>query len=649
MTRPEPSGTTSYLSQQQVPLPGARSAALRGATSAFLKPRTEFQPELSNGTRHGAAAAAAAGRGQQSVTTLPVSKASAMQIELRPPQEIGSDRNSHAASFASSDYPSPDYSNSSHNRSLSISSSTATALARSPSNIAATLAAARQLPRSQSKNIIPPDGAVSEAKARLGVLEGAPKESAPRARGQMVKQSKSSIDVNEKTDSTSIAPTTTLVQLFEHASSGTQADQTDKAVIQSRGPAPPIESPKPRRAVHSSNASTAGGKLSSSRQDLNVVGHGSESMATGTSIIAKPVKLASSTRSAPILALNGSEQEPTIAVVDEPPNHALKDDMPQPSSKLAPQKSVSRPELPPPRKSKPKLDDGTSETRSLHPPPASTPKNARAKSPLTNVPRHPPDTLKPLPKPTTGEDLEVRSLSQRRVTPHMTGDSLANAIVGATLASSRGPTPALSPAPRPPLPKRHTSSHHPFHLHHQKSRTPSPSKGFTRTTMRTTSSDEDEIISRGAKPKGLFARKHPNKHHEGSRKRWRDEITERERKRYEGLWAANRGLYVPFSAIEMAYLAPHNSAPAEAGRDLVSNLVVRDIWSRSRLPDHMLEEVWDLVDNEGKGRLAREEFVVGLWLIDQRLKGRKLPFKVGESVWASVRTVKGVSVPRKFK
>lgn len=116
-------------------------------------------------------------------------------------------------------------------------------------------------------------------------------------------------------------------------------------------------------------------------------------------------------------------------------------------------------------------------------------------------------------------------------------------------------------------------------------------------------------------------RKHPNKHHEGDRKRWRDRITERERKRYEGVWAANRGLYLSDPAAE----------------DEVLNIVARDIWSRSRLPGHGLEEVWDLVDARGVGRLGREEFVVGLWLIDQVLKGRKLPTKVSESVWQSVK------------
>jgi hypothetical protein len=129
----------------------------------------------------------------------------------------------------------------------------------------------------------------------------------------------------------------------------------------------------------------------------------------------------------------------------------------------------------------------------------------------------------------------------------------------------------------------------------------------------------------------------PNKHHEGTRERWRDYVSEAERKRYEGVWAANRGLYI--------------ASPEQA--DEVLNLVVMDIWSRSRLPRDRLAKVWDLVTNDENSRLddsgarrrslTKEQFVVGMWLIDQMLKGRNLPHSVHASVWRSVR-LKGVKV-----
>lgn len=209
--------------------------------------------------------------------------------------------------------------------------------------------------------------------------------------------------------------------------------------------------------------------------------------------------------------------------------------------------------------------------------------------------------------------------------PKLTVDSLANAMVASSLASSRAPSPS-KPPPLPP-PRRH-GKHSLFHHHsnHEPSRTPSPAKGM-RQTMRDPqkSSDEDEA----RKPRNHRVRKHPNKHHEGDRKRYRNEVTERERKRYEGVWAANKGI-----------LDDTLSSTA------VVNIVVRNIWKRSRLPDDVLAEVWDLVDIQGVGKLEREEFVVGMFLIDQRLKGNKLPSKVSESIWSSVRRLSGINIPR---
>ena len=178
-----------------------------------------------------------------------------------------------------------------------------------------------------------------------------------------------------------------------------------------------------------------------------------------------------------------------------------------------------------------------------------------------------------------------------------------------------------------------------------------------------------------------FLQKHPHKHHEGTRKRWRDQVTDRERKRYEGVWAANKGVDPDVSLCNIdptinhhrsaiyAASSPTSSAstsspstrhpspmpdiltgctttttPVAASEHAVLNLVVRDIWSRSRLGPDVLQEVWDLVDRQAIGLLDREEFVVGMWLIDQRLKGRKLPIKVSLSVWDSVRTLSGIKV-----
>jgi len=248
---------------------------------------------------------------------------------------------------------------------------------------------------------------------------------------------------------------------------------------------------------------------------------------------------------------------------------------------------------------------------------------------------------------------QYHQLHPRRLSALKTGDSLANALVASSLASSRAPSPT-----RPPLlPHPQARSHRNLF----KSRTPSPAKkaGFLRQTMRkdtsSPSSSDNEGDPYGKHKKKRHIRKHPNKHNEGDRKRWRNAVTERERKRYEGLWAANKGTLCAYTESEQRLLASsfaeHNDANIQDIRDAVAeqvaDIVVRDIWTRSRLPQHVLQEVWDLVDTQGVRRLTREEFVVGLWLIDQRLKGRKLPMRVSESVWHSVKLLQGIKIRTK--
>lgn len=213
----------------------------------------------------------------------------------------------------------------------------------------------------------------------------------------------------------------------------------------------------------------------------------------------------------------------------------------------------------------------------------------------------------------------------------MSDDSMANAIAASSLASSRAPSPSRNQPPPPP-PKRRTRSRSMLHPHGSKtddSRTPSPAKGL-RETMRTHSKSDDEEENTKKQRRKRIIKTHPHKHNEGDRKRWRDQISEKERKRYDGVWAANRGLWVSSPGTPSGSTRP-------AGSNKVLNLVVREIWSRTRLPASVLEQVWNLVDRQADGMLARDEFVVGMWLIDQRLKGRKLPVKVSASVWESVR------------
>ncbi|KAK9237943.1 hypothetical protein V1525DRAFT_402447 [Lipomyces kononenkoae] len=96
-------------------------------------------------------------------------------------------------------------------------------------------------------------------------------------------------------------------------------------------------------------------------------------------------------------------------------------------------------------------------------------------------------------------------------------------------------------------------------------------------------------------------------------------ITETEQKRYAALWAANKGTLLP----------PELS-------DCVHNLVVRKIWERSRLNRDMLEKIWSLVSRNAQGYLTQTEFLVGTWVVDQCLYGRKLPLQLSPEVWSSI-------------
>ncbi|KAI4166885.1 MAG: hypothetical protein LQ343_007678 [Gyalolechia ehrenbergii] len=274
------------------------------------------------------------------------------------------------------------------------------------------------------------------------------------------------------------------------------------------------------------------------------------------------------------------------------------------------------------------------------------PRQPQAKSAQTALDPPVKSFPRPVKRSEKGPGNDVRNCTERQrsrilsdhTIPQLSADSLANAMVASSLASSRAPSPTRPPLP---LPRRHSRPHlfpRTKSAETPGSRTPSPSKGTMRTTMRAPLDPNPEVAD---KHKGnRFINKHPNKHHEGDRKRWRDQITELERKRYEGVWAANRGLLTSYYQVE-----PLMSVDLA---NSVLNVVVRDIWSRSRLPLDVLEEIWELVDTSGNRLLSKEEFVVGMWLVDQRLKGRKLPVKVSDSVWFSSRGLTGIKVRKHY-
>lgn len=264
----------------------------------------------------------------------------------------------------------------------------------------------------------------------------------------------------------------------------------------------------------------------------------------------------------------------------------------------------------------------------------------------------------------------------RRIAAVKTGESLANAIVASSIASTR----SISPTKLPPPSKFADFSRSLSRKRSHRSlfrRTPSPGQVMQaknnispppmltlRKTLRKSpeSGDEEDPTDDPywKHKRKRHINKHANKYHEGDRKRWRNVVTESERSRYEGLWAANKGLLLlpstssSFNSSSSTTIPPTQSSAAtvitsmtvatDPRADRVHAFIIRDLWLRSRLHPRVLEEIWNLVDTRQDGALSREEFVVGIWLIDQKLRGRKLPVKISESTWDSVRFLKGIRI-----
>ncbi|KAF2502147.1 hypothetical protein BU16DRAFT_1122 [Lophium mytilinum] len=669
--RPTPSpGGTQY---------NVRDAALLGASSAFSKPPVKPKPIGQTYTGGGNGALTAATRAGASHQSSPIQK-----------QWTG-------GSYQSQPSPLPWSAKSNGSSILEVPADLHSNRTASPSNIAAKLAAARSTPGTPSKSKpdlthsyfplptprdteqedrLPPPGTIGDAKTRLSLSAGKPQ---PQPRHDShessipaLQNSGRNLEQAKATDNTPIMPTNSLVQIFEQARAKTPTTPSSTAsVLKSRGAPPPVKSPKPQRpiafAVPDQTAPSA--ERHSIPSASNMAARPKPKLPELTTIkpaVERP-KPPAPRRSRPKsqeVNSNYSSKPRTGSLDDENrysrPRSASMDgndenDSSPTSFTSAPETQAdlkSKPSLPPPRRSGTRKPDSKSESssKSLHPKILSQSNTAaqvgRLATPPENFP--PPRAAAALTSQPSGSSMyhsNYQRASLRQMTPHITGDSLANAMVGAALASSRNASPAPARSPLPPLPIRNQPPkkhhHHPFHS----SRSPSPTKskpgpGKLRTTMRkestsSESEDSDERYKRKGKRVLGMGRKHPNKHHEGDRKRWRDVITERERKRYEGVWAANKGLYVVPGTSKSP--SPNRvDAEFDPGWD-VHALVVRDVWARSRLPEHVLEEVWNLVDSRGLARLRREEFVVGLWLVDQMLKGRKLPPRVTESVWGSVR------------
>ncbi|KAI1346897.1 hypothetical protein F5Y01DRAFT_296780 [Xylaria sp. FL0043] len=529
---------------------------------------------------------------------------------------------------------------------------------RSPSLIAATLAASRSA--SPSSKAVPPPQLNTHQSAR------------DHRKGNVGDDS-SVTDLDLTTDSSSIRPTTALVSLFERKEDESDPVKKLPAVSSSRkGLTPGLRPMTPPRTMSPVvTYDTSPSRLSPSRL--------ASSFAWEKAALTSPSPDRGATRAK--LSFQ-DEREPSESKKQRPPTpptrRKVDAELPVSTSLVNPKKKT-RPTTPPPRvirqantlilspqprrTSSQRITSNSSDTSptSVTPPPMKpssqrqtrpsettalpdtafvgdkSPRNLirRSSSSLSNdtfvsassgpspqpeSPRKTPEPARPLrPSSVSTAPILPPSRASRLQSPsNIPLESLTNAIVAGSLASSRA-TPSTAKPPTPPPPRKQTP-----HM---------------RQTLRAPRTKSEEEVAgykphHKRKPLGKLSSKKKHAHQEGARKRWREEITDRERQRYEGVWASNRGLL----------LDGPNAVAGDSGdidtSQLVANVVARDIWSRSRLPFDELAEVWDLVDTQRKGALDRAEFVVGMWLIDQRLRGRKIPRKVSDSVWGSAKGVR---------
>ncbi|KAI9856519.1 MAG: Increased rDNA silencing protein [Trichoglossum hirsutum] len=693
------------------PRPVNQSAALKGASRAFVKvpAKPKTQATTYSGTNGAMAAATVVGMRSNSPTG---NKSLALPTENRGGAAPGDFPLSAAQQSFVRDQIVRSLANSSSSSSLRVPGDESSRGSTSPSNIAATLAAARFTPQNTGNTSSRPNR--SPNRAGLGPMNIERHHDTFPAAGSMITSKQRFVQLDQGSgghsrmtsaetptmnkdfpvDTTPISPATSLIGLFEHNQSNVDPLKVNRGPLNSISAAPVIQSPKPIRPPSRSTPLTAAilatRKSAPSKKEEGVPRpHIAEESHRPTIV---PEHVDEQNTHLPLSPSRYTHPKNTRATT-------LSHDCPTPrnlDSKLglsigiAPSQAGMREAPPPPkrtwkvdarptnlRRASPALETESDDSSSVASyvsapdirknPPIPPPRRKQLQRTNTQITpphrrslvtvqegtkssggefqtysmaqQHPgtPSWLDGRPASSSGE--RRMRLPAQRMTPHITSESFANAVAASSLASSRVPSPSKSPAP-PPLPSRH---HHLIHQRrHQNSRTPSPTRGM-RHTMRKPPKSDDESRGVSATHTGgrrNLIKKAPNKHHEGNRRRWRDEITVRERKRYEGVWAANKGLHI-------SIVQEKSQPPEEDWREDVSNLVVQDIWSRSRLGNAILEEIWELVDRRGSGRLTREEFVVGMWLIDQKLKGRKLPVKISSSVWGSVRKLGGLKMPRR--
>ena len=112
-------------------------------------------------------------------------------------------------------------------------------------------------------------------------------------------------------------------------------------------------------------------------------------------------------------------------------------------------------------------------------------------------------------------------------------------------------------------------------------------------------------------------------------------ITCREYSRYEGVWIVNCISKARFESFKWGKNCEFQNGKRDE-EDVMLSSTVKEIWDRSELPQSILGEIYSLVDSTHDWMLQKREFIVGMWLVDQSLYGRRLPSAVDENIWLCV-------------
>ncbi|KAF3344510.1 hypothetical protein VdG2_07348 [Verticillium dahliae VDG2] len=490
---------------------------------------------------------------------------------------------------------------------------------KSPSYIAATLAASRSASPSPNANTPVPCLPVARRRTSVNSLSGA-----------------SSLDLP---DTSSIAPTTNLISMFERREDEDNGNGDDVEPMKKRTP---VRRPTAMRRVPQLRAMTPEREISpQGRRTPPVRDPGSlATEETTPTARAKPRVKPKLRPMTPERKMSPDRREPGSPLRSEltPPSN------PNPHVKARPglAETEARPRP---------VETQAGEEAAAKPRAPSPPKPMRAvMAPLRLTQRHAPETRPPQPQ----KGQRVPDVSLRLGAPETA--TKADRSNGQALAAKSKPPPSLPPTlpPTPSSPKPvlvpKTRKHRPESIEMPPPRiisrsatavlSPVPTRPASQAKLRPPTPPQPRGASSTAKPAAPPRATAPLPVNDANLAALSNgrRLVQRD---------VRLGVLDPDTAASIAHTSSGAAAAALVHDQHACRLANKALhaFAPSPPPGGRLGEVWDLVVGQSAGALppgmlGKQEFVVGTWVVDQRLKGRKIPAKVGASVWDSAKGVR---------